>query len=262
VTGGVPWLALGASAGAVLAVALAGFAAGTALRRHNIADVAWGAGFAVVAVVSLLVSPGYGQPGRRALLTAVTVIWGLRLAGHIARRGRGRGEDPRYAQMLRGHGRWYPLGAVYLAQGALIWLISLPVQLGMAGRWALTPLLVAGGLLWACGLFFEAAGDWQLERFKADPAHRGQIMDRGLWRYTRHPNYFGDACVWWGIFLIGLGSWAGLAAVISPLVMTWLLVWGSGKRLTEQRMIANRPGYAEYAARTSGFIPLPPRLGR
>ncbi len=258
----MPWTALGASAAAVLVVALAGFAAGTALRRHNVADVAWGLGFALVAVVSLLVTAGHGQPARRTLLTAVTVIWGLRLAAHIARRGRGRGEDPRYEQMLRRHGRWYPLGAVYLAQGALIWVVSLPVQLGMTGGWSLTPLLVIGSLLWACGLFFEAVGDWQLERFKADPAHRGQIMDRGLWRYTRHPNYFGDACVWWGIFVIGLSSWAGLAAVISPLIMTYLLVWGSGKRLTEKRMIASRPGYAEYAARTSGFIPRPVRPGR
>ena len=264
-TGGLPWVTLAASAGAVLVAALAGFATGTALRRHNIADVAWGLGFALVTVVSLLVTAGHGQPARRALLVAATLIWGLRLAAHIARRGRGRGEDPRYEQLLRGHGRWYPLGTVYLSQGALIWLISLPVQLGMLGTlggWAQAVLLTAGGLLWACGLFFEAVGDWQLERFKADPAHRGQIMDRGLWRYTRHPNYFGDACVWWGIFLIGLGSWAGLATVISPLVMTWLLVWGSGKRLTEQRMIANRPGYAGYAARTSGFIPWPPRPGR
>lgn len=258
-TGALAWLTLGASAGAVLVVVLAVFAVGTALRRHNVADIAWGLGFAVVAVVSLLVTAGHGQPARRVLLAAVTVAWGLRLAGHISWRSRGRGEDPRYAEMLREHGPWYPLVAVYLAQGALIWLVSLPVQLGMAGGRALTALLVAGGLLWGFGLFFEAVGDWQLARFRAGPSNRGQIMDRGLWRYTRHPNYFGDACVWWGIFLIGIGTWLSLVTVISPLVMTYLLVWGSGKRLTERRMIASRPGYAQYAAQTSGFIPRPPR---
>jgi steroid 5-alpha reductase family enzyme len=251
-----------ASAGAVLLLVLLAFAAGMALRRHNVADIAWGLGFAVVAVVSLLISAGHGLQARRLLLAAVTVIWGLRLAGHIFRRSRGGGEDPRYAELLgkaKGHPAWYALRTVYLGQGALIWVISLPVQVGMLAARPLTPLLVIGGLAWLCGLFFEAVGDYQLERFKAVPANRGQIMTRGLWRYTRHPNYFGDACAWWGIFLIGCGSAASLATVVSPLLMTYLLVWGSGKRLTEKRMIAARPGYAEYAARTSGFIPLPPR---
>ncbi len=253
---------LGLSAGAVLAAMLVAFAAGTAAGRHNVADVAWGLGFAVVAVVALSTSAGQGQGARRALLAAATVIWGLRLASHIFWRSRGGGEDPRYAALLgkaKGNCGLYALRTVYLPQGALIWLISLPVQAGMLAGRPLVPLLVIGCLLWLCGLFFEAVGDRQLERFKSDPANRGKIMDRGLWRYTRHPNYFGDACAWWGIFLIGCGSWASLATVISPLLMTYLLVWGSGKRLTEQRMTAGRPGYAEYAARTSGFIPLPPR---
>jgi steroid 5-alpha reductase family enzyme len=255
---------LAASAGAVLAVMLVTFAAGVRLGRHNVADVAWGLGFAVVAVVSFATSAGHGQPSRRLLLAAATVIWGLRLAGHIFRRARGGGEDPRYAELLgpdrRGRA-WRALRSIYLAQGALIWLISLPVQAGMYARAPLVPLQVIGGLVWAVGLGFEAVGDWQLERFKADPANRGTIMDRGLWGYTRHPNYFGDACVWWGIFLIGCGSWPYLITVLAPALMTWLLVWGSGKRLTEKRMKANRPGYAAYAARTSGFIPRPPRRG-
>jgi steroid 5-alpha reductase family enzyme len=257
--GAVAGITAGASAAAVLVVALAAFAAGMVLRQHKVADVAWGLGFAVVAVVALLVSAGHGTGARRALLVAVTVVWGARLAAYISWRGRGAGEDLRYAAMLRGRGAWYVLGTVYMGQGALIWLVSLPIQMGMSGGWAAVPLLVIGGLLWLCGLFFEAVGDWQLGRFRAVPANRGQIMDRGLWRYTRHPNYFGDACVWWGIFLIGCGSWLGLAAIVSPLVMTYLLVWGSGKRLTEKRMRESRPEYAAYARRTSGFIPLPPR---
>ncbi len=253
---------LGLSAGAVLVLMLLAFAAGTAAGRHNVADVAWGLGFAVVAVLALIISAGHGLDWRRALLAATTVIWGLRLASHIFWRSRGGGEDPRYAALLgkaKGNRAAYALRTIYLAQGALIWVISLPVQAGMLARRPLVPLLVIGCLLWLCGLFFEVAGDQQLERFKSDPANRGKIMDRGLWRYTRHPNYFGDACVWWGIFLIACGSWASAATVISPLLMTYLLVWGSGKRLTERRMIQGRPGYAEYAARTSGFIPLPPR---
>ena len=120
--------------------------------------------------------------------------------------------------------------------------------------------LAAGGVaLWCVGLFFEATGDAQLHKFKRDPAHRGVVMDRGLWRYTRHPNYFGDACVWWGMYLITLtaGPWL-LTTVLSPIVMTTLLTRVSGKDLLE-RHLAHRPGYAEYVERTSGFIPLPPR---
>jgi steroid 5-alpha reductase family enzyme len=112
--------------------------------------------------------------------------------------------------------------------------------------------------VWLCGLVFESVGDWQLARFKADPAHKGMVMDRGLWRYTRHPNYFGDACVWWGLFLLSLGSWTGVAAIYAPLLMNFLLARGSGKPITERRL-GERPGYAEYVARTSGFFPRPPR---
>jgi steroid 5-alpha reductase family enzyme len=250
------------SACAVLVLMLLTFGAGRVLGRHNVADVAWGAGFALVAIVALANSDAHGQDLRRDLLAAATIIWGLRLATHILVRSRGGGEDPRYAALLgraKGNRAWSPLRVVYLPQGALIWVVSLPVQVGMSGSRPLLPLQVIGGVLWLCGMFFETVGDRQLERFKAGPANRGKIMDRGLWRYTRHPNYFGDAAVWWGIFLLSCGSWASLATVISPLLMTYLLVWGSGKRLTEKRMMQSRPGYAEYAARTSGFIPLPPR---
>ena len=121
-------------------------------------------------------------------------------------------------------------------------------RLGPAG-----PLTVIGAVLWLGGFVFESVGDWQLARFKADPSHKGQIMDRGLWRYTRHPNYFGDFCMWWGLFLISLGSWVDALTIVGPLLMTFLLTRGSGQRLTEQRM-ADRPQYADYVARTSGFI--------
>lgn len=207
-----------------------------------------------------------GDPGRRLLVTVLTAVWGLRLALHIARRGRGHGEDPRYEALLAkapGNRDLYALRIVYLLQGALVWLVSLPVQAAQYGARPLSVFAVAGAALWAVGLFFEAVGDHQLARFKSDPAHRGRVMDRGLWSLTRHPNYFGDFCVWWGLFLVACDAGAAPAAVtvVSPLTMSYLLLRGSGKPLLERHM-AERPGYAAYAARTSGFFPRPPKRGR
>jgi len=253
---------LGWAAAASLAVMLVTFAIAVRRGLHRIVDVAWGIAFTAVAVASCAASAGEGDPGRRYLVTALTALWGLRLAGHIARRGHGHGEDPRYEQLLgkaRGSRNVYALRTVYLLQGALVWLVSLPVQAAQYVPGPLTAFAGAGTALVLLGVCFEAVGDAQLARFKADPANKGRIMDQGLWRYTRHPNYFGDFCVWWGLWLIACDS-AGAAAVtvVSPLVMSWLLIWGSGKRLLERHM-AQRPGYAQYAARTSGFFPRPPR---
>jgi steroid 5-alpha reductase family enzyme len=139
-----------------------------------------------------------------------------------------------------------------------LWVACLPVQAGMLERAPAGPVTVIGAVLFGGGFVFESVGDWQLARFKADPAHRGMIMDRGLWRYTRHPNYFGDFCMWWGLFLISVGSWLAVLTIVGPLLMTFLLTRGSGKALTERRM-AERPQYAAYVARTSGFFPLPPK---
>jgi len=153
----------------------------------------------------------------------------------------------------------YAFRTVYLAQGALVWLVSLPVQ---AASYVPAPPgagAAAGGALWAAGLAFEAVGDHQLARFTADPGNAGRVMDRGLWAWTRHPNYFGDFLVWWGLFAMACGTWQSAAvSVLSPLLMSYLLILGSGKRLLERHM-ADRPGYRDYAARTSGFFPLPPR---
>ena len=139
-----------------------------------------------------------------------------------------------------------------------MWLISLPIQVAAAQPERLGPLDALGGAAWAVGIFFEAVGDHQLARFRADPANAGLVMDRGLWRYTRHPNYFGDVMVWWGIYLVALSMWYAWWTIVSPLVMSTLLISVSGKRLLEHRM-RRRPGYAEYVARTSGFFPRPPR---
>jgi steroid 5-alpha reductase family enzyme len=237
---------------AVLALMLVAFVAGLARGRHDGVDVVWGLGFVTVAIAGLILSGGQGR-----LVTALTVVWGLRLAIHIGRRQAGSAEDRRYVDLLRGGGPLRALVKVYLAQGAILWFVSLPVQVaqryGEPSPWALV-----GVVIWAAGFTFEAVGDWQLVRFRADPAAKGKVLDTGLWRYTRHPNYFGDACVWWGLFAIAATGWHGWLTVLSPAVMTYLLARGTGKPLMEKHM-SQRPGYAEYVSRTSGFIPLPPR---
>ncbi|QFR02132.1 DUF1295 domain-containing protein [Streptomyces phaeolivaceus] len=257
---------LGWAAGAALTVMLGAFALALRLGVHRIVDVAWGGAVAAVAAVTFAVSAGHGDPARRLPVTVLTVVWALRLAVHIARRGRGHGEDPRYEALLGksrattpGGRNLYALRMVYLLQGALVWLVSLPVQ---AARYVSGPpsfLAWIGVALRAVGIGFEAVGDAQLARFKADPANRGRIMDRGLWSWTRHPNCFGDFCAWWGLFLLACDApEAAAVSFVSPLVMSLLLVRGSGKRLLERHM-TGRPGYAEYVARTSGFFPRPPR---
>ena len=250
------------TAGALLAMQGVTFAVALKVRRHSVVDTAWGIGIALAALVSVLASAGYGQPARRFLLLSASVIWGLRLAGYVTWRNHGKGEDPRYRDLLnraQGSRNVYALRTIYLLQAAILWLACLPIQAGMLERAPAGPVTVIGAAVWLGGFVFESVGDWQLARFKADPGNQGLIMDRGLWRYTRHPNYFGDACMWWGLFLISLGSWVELPFAVAPLLMTFILTRGTGQRLTDQRMAATRPQYADYAARTSGFIPLPPR---
>jgi steroid 5-alpha reductase family enzyme len=255
------FVTLGAAAAALLVMMAVTFAVALKAGKHSVVDTAWGIGIAVVAVVALVSSLGYGQPARRALLTAAAVIWGLRLAVYIGSRNRGQPEDPRYRDLLskaKGDKNIYALRTIYLLQALILWVACLPIGAGMLERAPAGPLTVIGAAAWLGGFVFESVGDWQLARFKADPAHKGMIMDRGLWRYTRHPNYFGDFCMWWGLFLISLGSWVGVATIVGPLLMTFLLTRGSGKALTERRM-ADRPQYADYIARTSGFFPRPPK---
>ena len=250
------------TAGALLVMMGVAFLVALRAGRHSVVDSAWGIGIALVAVVSLLSSAGHGQPVRRYLLLTAACVWGLRLAAHLTWRNRGSGEDPRYRDLLSrapGNQQLYALRVIYLPQALILWLACVPIQTGMLTVAPAGALAIAGAVLWAGGFGFETIGDWQLARFRADPAHQGKIMDRGLWRYTRHPNYFGDACMWWGLFFIGLGSWVGLLTVFAPVMMTWILTRGSGQWLTDRRMAASRPQYADYAARTSGFIPLPPR---
>jgi steroid 5-alpha reductase family enzyme len=246
-------------------VALQGVTFAVALRvgKHSVVDTAWGIGIALAALAAFgvsgwLTTGGPGDPVRRGVLLAASALWGLRLAVYVGWRNRGQPEDPRYADMLRGQNDLYALRMVYLLQAAILWLATVPVQLGMLEQSPVGPLAVTGAVLFAAGFAFESVGDWQLARFKASAAD-GQIMDRGLWRYTRHPNYFGDFCMWWGLFGVSLGSWRELPAIVGPLLMTFILIRGTGARMTDRRMTARRPQYADYVARTSGFIPLPPK---
>jgi steroid 5-alpha reductase family enzyme len=249
------------AAGAIVLVLLATYLASRIAGKHSVIDTAWGLLYCATALVAFLSSAGDGAAGRRWLLLVMALVWGLRLAGHIGRRSIGKAEDPRYAELLRDRGRLQAIALVYGLQGLLAYLVSMPILVGSFERRGLTPLAWIGVLLWAIGLLFEAVGDWQLERYKARKA-AGQdvrsVMDQGLWRYTRHPNYFGDACVWIGIFCVSADRWPGLLTVFSPVIMVYLLAFGSGKRVLERSM-AKRPGYREYMAATSGFLPLPPK---
>jgi steroid 5-alpha reductase family enzyme len=230
--------------------------------RHSVMDVAWGAGIAVAGVASFVASTGHGVPARRIALASAAVIWGMRLAVHVAIRVRRSGEDPRYRDLLArapGNRNLYALRVVYLPQLLILWLACLPIVAGMVSSGPVGLVTAVGIVVWVTGFVFEAVADGQLTRFRSDPANRGQIMSRGLWRYTRHPNYFGDACMWWGLFGLSYGSPIQLATIVSPLLMTVILTRGTGQRLTDRRMLSNHPDYAEYMARTSGFIPLPPR---
>jgi steroid 5-alpha reductase family enzyme len=242
------------------------WAVSVAIRNASIVDLIWGFGFVVVGWIARLTADGF--TARQNLLVVLVTVWGLRLTAYLTWRNHGQGEDYRYVKMREHWGPRFPLislGTVFGLQGVLMWVVSLPIQLGQGDDepTSLGVLAVLGTLLWAVGMFFETVGDWQLARFKADPASAGKVMDRGLWSWTRHPNYFGDFCVWWGLGLVALETgWPGVIALIGPVVVSVLLLRVSGKALLERNLKRRRPGYEEYVARTSGFFPRPPRPGR
>jgi steroid 5-alpha reductase family enzyme len=248
------------SAGVLLGYVLALWLLSLALRDVSIVDPGWAVGFVLVAWLAFAL--GDGCRGRRLLLAALVSLWGMRLAVYlIARKLSHPGEDPRYGRLRRRYRDRFALVSlviVFLLQGVLMWVISLPIQRSAPEPDRLGAIDAVGGALWAVGVFFEAVGDWQLQRFKRDPGNAGKVMDRGLWRYTRHPNYFGDFLVWWGIYVVAAATGDAWWTVVSPLVLSTLLIRVSGKKLLEDHM-RKRPAYAEYVERTSGFFPLPPR---
>lgn len=254
--------ALAVSAVTIVSLMLITWIISGVVKDASIVDLIWGFGFVLVAWTVLSFSAPAGARGW--LLVILTTLWGLRLSLYLTRRNLGKGEDFRYQAMRRLHGARFflvSLGTVFGSQAFLMWVISLPLQIGIARSDPGGGVSLVDGVgiaLWTLGVFFEAVGDWQLARFKADPASQGNVMDRGLWRYTRHPNYFGDFCVWWGLYLIA-GAGGAWWTVVGPLLMSALLIKYSGAGLLEKTISNRRPGYDEYARRTNGFFPGPPR---
>lgn len=231
-------------------------------KNVSIVDRMWGPGFVIIAWLTFFTSDGAW--GRSLLICLLVTIWGLRLSLHITWRSWGKGEDPRYTTWRRKSGprfRYISLFKVFLLQAFFIWLISLVIQYGqMPSRPDLwTVFDIAGLLLWMTGFMFEAVGDVQLARFKADPANQGLVMDQGLWRYSRHPNYFGEMLMWWGLFVMVLSTPYGFWTVISPLIITVILLKVTGVALTEKHILETRPAYREYIRKTSAFFPWFPR---
>jgi steroid 5-alpha reductase family enzyme len=246
----------------VVQVYMAGWFAFSQLRRRNdVADTAWGLGFVVVAWTSLL----FGEQGPSAvtwLVTGLVSIWGARLAVHISMRNRKKSEDKRYKQIVPEGGSFRWLRSylkVFVLQGLLLWVISLPIQAVRFAEYGdVSRLFVGVGvLLWAVGFYFEARGDYELRTFLAQPK-RSKVLDTGLWRYTRHPNYFGELTLWWGVFVIAMAVGVSGWVIVGPLTITTLILFVSGIPMLERRY-AEDVDYQRYAAKTSKFIPLPPK---
>ncbi|MFT4088807.1 MAG: DUF1295 domain-containing protein [Gordonia sp. (in: high G+C Gram-positive bacteria)] len=249
---------LAVSAVWIAALQTAAFAAGIRLGRVNVVDVIWGPGFAGIGLIAAVL--GGGGPVRRVVLAVAVAVWGVRLAVNMHLKTRGHGEDPRYTDYLGAHpGRRIVAVKVFGVQGLSQLWVGLPLIVAAVEpdprgwRWAVFGIGVA---VYLTGLGFETIGDRQLAVYRADPG-RPPVLDTGLWAWTRHPNYFGDACVWWGIWLIAATCGAAWFTVLSPIAMTYFLVYATGARRLEQLM-SRRPAYREYQRRTAYFVPRPP----
>ena len=246
------------------AIVLMTLAWGVSILSSNagVADIFWGLGFVLIAWLTFVL--GNGCLPRAILSTVLASLWGLRLAAHIWARNKGEPEDRRYRALREkeGHRFWYSsLYKVFWLQGVLLWVISLALQSGISSaapfRWTWQDGL--GLLVWMVGFVFETTADWQLAQFKKDPLKKGKVMNRGLWKYSRHPNYFGESLIWWGFFIIALSSPASWWTIISPATITFLLIRVSGVRLLEKTIQNRRPEYASYIRNTSAFFPWFPK---
>ena len=233
-----------------------------ALKNSSIVDIFWGLGFVMTVWVTFFLTKN-DLTTRHWLIAVLTSIWGLRLAIYVLIRNAGKGEDFRYAKWREENGKnwwWYSFFKVFLLQGVLMWIIATPLIAAQltpqpAG---LNALDYIGILIWAIGFFFESVGDLQLARFKANPQNKGKLLSSGVWRYTRHPNYFGDAAQWWGFYLIATAA-GGYWTIFSPILMTFFLVKVSGVAMLEKTLATNKPGYADYMRTTNAFIPWFPK---
>ena len=273
---------LGMSSAALLACLIPLWLVSLKIKNASIIDIFWGMGFVVVSLVCFFLAWG-GTPYQK-LLIALPVIWGLRLSIYLARRNLGHGQDPRYTAMQKraakkgiSEAAWHKRAffSIFLGQGFLILLVSAPIWIGMAWSYfvghnnvitetKIGYLAVFGTLIWFIGFLFEAVGDWQLKRFLKKhndydgPYETKPVLTTGLWKYTRHPNYFGNALMWWGIFLVACQVPMGWVSIFGPMIMTYLLVKVSGKPMLEYKL-KKRPAYQDYIKRTSGFMPRRPK---
>ena len=258
------WTLFGLNAALVFGVMLILWLAALRLKDVSFIDGFWGLGMAMVAALDFVI--GDGDPTRKALLAGLAVAWGVRLGVHLLLRWRREGADKRYVSLLgrlEARGLGFPVASlvfVFLLQGVLLLLVCLPVQIGQAIAGPEVGVLSwIGAAIAATGLVIETVADHQLGRFKADPANKGEVMDRGLWRYSRHPNYFGDFCVWWGLGLIACEVPWGWLSLAGPLFLTFTLLKWSGAPTSERSAKAGRKGYEDYIRRTSGFVLWPPK---
>lgn len=236
-----------------------GWVYSTVRQNVTIVDSLWALFFLLAALNVVLLTT---QPGPRSALILILVsIWAIRLSGYLTLRNWGKPEDHRYQEIRRRNEPGFTFKSLYLVfglQAVLAWIIAAPLAASIAGQAPLNMLDIAGISLWAIGFLFETIGDWQLSRFKANPNNKGKVMHSGLWRYTRHPNYFGEACLWWGFWLIAVaaGAWW---TVFAPLLMSVLLLKVSGVALLEKDIGERRPAYRDYIAQTNAFFPGPRR---
>lgn len=261
------WLVLSTNAGITLAAVLVLWLVSIALRDVSIIDMFFATLLFAIAGTSYFLSNGV--PVRKQLIVILVGIWALRITIHLIRRNWGHGEDPRYTKLRSWVNDdrafvWLSLRQVFLLQGVVIWFVSLPIQLGQV--FTQPPALgwpaYLGISIWLLGFVFETVADVQLTRFRADPANTGTVLQSGLWRYSRHPNYFGELCVWWGLFLVACDNLLGLITIIGPLLYTYLIVNVTGQATLDKKLAKERPGYKEYMESTSAMIPMPPRRNR
>ncbi len=252
------WILL-ANLALVGACVLALWLLSVAMRDASVVDLFWGVGFVLIAWFTFAVADG--NHARQWLIVVLVTLWGMRLSGYLTWRNHGKGEDYRYRAMREKRGAsfvWQSLFIVFGLQGAIMWMVSLPVQAAQVSTLPLGPWDMVGLAVWCAGWLCETIADIQLARFKSRSKNKGQVLDRGLWRYTRHPNYFGDFLVWWGMYFIACGSGA-YWTIISPLLMSVLLRRVSGVTLLEATLKETKPGYATYIARTNAFFPWFPK---
>ena len=249
---------MGWNLAAVAAMMVIGWLISLVYRNVTIVDSLWGLGFILIAWLTLVISDGYW--GRQLLLATLVTLWGLRLSAYLSWRNWGKGEDPRYGGWREKSGDRFwlvSLFKVFILQAVFLWVIAYAIQIGQLAKTpaTMTWLDGVGIFVWVVGFIFESVADWQLASFKSDPTNIGRVMDRGLWAYSRHPNYFGEFLVWWGIFLITLSTPNGWWTIISPVIITAVLLKMTGIPLTEKALVEKRPEYSDYIQRTSAFVP-------